>query len=190
MAKHHCELKWLSSPAKVFHGTMVAAMAFEFAKRNVSAFAGYKEESRNRRLAVVNSQTLQSSWNEVRGRLRNRWNQLAGDELNVFDGNVDRLVGFIQRKTGEARSAIENFLEEATTEGSSAISGAMESARTAAHQAVTQVQATARQAVNTAQKGYENAQEMVERRPIESAAVCFGSGLLAGVIIGLVMRSR
>lgn len=139
---------------------------------------------------MVNSQTLQGSWNEVKGRLRNRWNQLTGDELNTFDGNVDRLVGLIQRKTGEARTAIESFLEEASANGSSAISGAMESARVAAHQAASQVQATTRQAVETAQKGYENAQEMVQRRPIESAAICFGSGLLAGVIVGLCMRSR
>ncbi len=139
---------------------------------------------------MVNSQTLQGSWNEVKGRLRNRWNQLSGDELNVFDGNVDQLVGLIQRKTGEARGAIESFLEEASSNGSSAISGAMESARAAAHQAASQVQATTKQAVDTAQKGYENAQEMVQRRPMESAAICFGSGLLAGVIIGLSMRSR
>jgi uncharacterized protein YjbJ (UPF0337 family) len=94
---------------------------------------------------MVNAQTLKGSWNEVKGRLRTRWSQLSGDELGAFDGNVDQLVGLIQRKTGEARTAIE---------------------------------------------GVENAQDMVQRRPIESAAICFGSGLLAGVIIGLCMRSR
>lgn len=139
---------------------------------------------------MVNAQTLQGSWNEVKGRLRTRWNQLSGDELGAFDGNVDRLVGMIQRKTGEARSAIESFLEEATSNGSSVISGAMESARAAAHQASDQVQTATRQAVDSAKRGVENAQEMVQRRPIESAAICFGSGLLAGVVIGLCMRSR
>jgi uncharacterized protein YjbJ (UPF0337 family) len=139
---------------------------------------------------MVNAQTLQGSWNEIKGQLRNRWNQLSGEELGNFDGNVDRLVGLIQRKTGEARSAIESFLEEATSNGSSVISGAMDSARNAAHYASDQVQATTRQAMDTARKGVENAQEMVQRRPIESAAICFGSGLLAGVVIGLAMRSR
>lgn len=139
---------------------------------------------------MVNAQTLQGSWNEVKGRLRTRWNQLSGDELGAFDGNVDQLVGLIQRKTGEARSAIESFLEEASANGSSAISGAMESAKNAAHYATDQVSVTGRQAMDSARKGVENAQDMVQRRPIESAAVCFGSGLLAGVIIGLFMRSR
>jgi uncharacterized protein YjbJ (UPF0337 family) len=139
---------------------------------------------------MVNAQTLKGSWNEVKGRLRTRWSQLSGDELGAFDGNVDQLVGLIQRKTGEARTAIESFLEEASANGSSAISGAMESAKNAAQYATDQVSQTSRQAVDTARKGVENAQDMVQRRPIESAAVCFGSGLLAGVIIGLFMRSR
>lgn len=139
---------------------------------------------------MVNAQTLQGSWNEVKGRLRNRWNQLTGDELGSFDGNVDRLVGLIQRKTGEARSAIESFLEEASSNGSSVISGAMESARNAAHYASDQVQTGTRQAMDTARKGVESAQDIVQRKPLESAAICFGSGLLAGVILGLCMRSR
>jgi ElaB/YqjD/DUF883 family membrane-anchored ribosome-binding protein len=41
-----------------------------------------------------------------------------------------------------------------------------------------------------AQRGINDAQEIVQRRPMESLAVCFGSGLLAGVILGLMMRSR
>jgi uncharacterized protein YjbJ (UPF0337 family) len=143
-----------------------------------------------RSFVMVNSQTLQGNWNEVKGLLRNRWNQLSGDDLHMFDGNVDRLVGLIQRKTGEARQAIEQFLEEASANGASAISGTMESARQAAQYASNQVQATARTAVDTAKRGYEDAQEIVQRRPVESAAVLFGSGLLAGVVIGLLMRSR
>jgi len=31
--------------------------------------------------------------------------QLTNDEVQSFDGNVDSLVGMIQRKTGEARNA-------------------------------------------------------------------------------------
>jgi uncharacterized protein YjbJ (UPF0337 family) len=139
---------------------------------------------------MVNAQTLQGNWNEIKGRIRTKWGQLTGDELSSFDGNVDRLVGLIQRKTGEARSAIESFLEEATASGGSTISGAMETARTAAKQAAEQVQETSRQAVDMAQRGINDAQEIVQRRPMESLAVCFGSGLLAGVILGLMMRSR
>lgn len=139
---------------------------------------------------MVNSQTLQGNWNEVKGRLRTKWSQLTGDELGNFDGNVDQLVGMIQRKTGEARTAIETFLEQATADGSSALAGAVDSARSAANYAAGQVKSTTKHAVENAQKGYEDAQEMVQRRPIESVAVCFASGLVAGVVLGLLMRSR
>jgi ElaB/YqjD/DUF883 family membrane-anchored ribosome-binding protein len=31
---------------------------------------------------------------------------------------------------------------------------------------------------------------MVKERPAESVAVCFGAGVLAGLMLGLIMRSR
>jgi ElaB/YqjD/DUF883 family membrane-anchored ribosome-binding protein len=30
----------------------------------------------------------------------------------------------------------------------------------------------------------------VKERPVESVAVCFGAGVLAGVVLGLMLRSR
>jgi hypothetical protein len=41
---------------------------------------------------------------------------LTNDDVQSFDGNVDRLMGLIQRKTGEAES-VERFLNEVTTNG-------------------------------------------------------------------------
>ena len=39
-------------------------------------------------------------------------------------------------------------------------------------------------------EGYEEAQRMVRRRPAESVAVAFGTGLVVGLIVGLVASSR
>ena len=41
-----------------------------------------------------------------------------------------------------------------------------------------------------AREGYEQAHEVVRRRPAESVAVAFGTGLLVGVIVGLIARSK
>src|SRR5437899_3320409 len=68
---------------------------------------------------MINQQTLQGNWNEIKGKLRSKWGQLTNDELQSFDGNVDRLVGIIQRKTGEARNSVEHFLEEVSANGAS-----------------------------------------------------------------------
>jgi uncharacterized protein YjbJ (UPF0337 family) len=151
--------------------------------------------------AMVNQQTLQGNWNEIKGKLRNKWGQLTNDDLQSAHGNVDQLVGLIQRKTGEARSSIEQFLDEATSGGSSAFSQAADTAREYAHQAMDQVQQRSQQAAEQFRQGYdqagealrhgyEEAEEMIRERPAESAAVCFGVGMLVGVVLGLALRSR
>ena len=150
---------------------------------------------------MVNEQTLQGNWNELKGKLRNKWGQLTNDDLQQAQGNVDSLVGMIQRRTGEARSAIEKFLEEATAGGGNAFNQAAETARDYAHQAMEAMQDRSKQATETfrrgydqaadqVRRGYEQTEEMIKDRPAESAAVCFGVGMLVGVILGLSLRSR
>jgi len=139
---------------------------------------------------MVNEQTLQGNWNEIKGKLRTKWGQLTNDELQTFDGNVERLVGLIQRKTGEGRSAIERYLEELSANGASSISQAAESVREYATQAAGKMQETSRQAAESLRHGYEEAEHMVKERPFESMAVCFGSGVFVGVLVGLLLRSR
>ena len=137
---------------------------------------------------MVNTQTLQGNWNEIKGKLKNKWGQLTGDDLQSFNGNVDQLVGLIQRKTGEARSSVERFLEELTSNGSSSISQAAESVREYATQAATEASKRAGEAAESVRHGYQEAERMIRQRPAESAAVCFGTGVLVGVLLGLVLR--
>src|SRR5207244_1422877 len=135
----------------------------------------------------VNQQTLQGNWNEIKGKLRNKWGQLTNDDLQSAHGNVDQLIGLIQRKTGEARNSVEHFLEELTSNGSSAFGQATETAREYAHQAMDSVQERSKQAAETFRRGYEEAaksmrhgydqaEELIKERPTESLAVCFGIG--------------
>ena len=56
---------------------------------------------------MLNQQTLQGNWNEIKGKLQSKWGTLTDDDIAIFNGNVDQLVGTIQRKTGEARASIE-----------------------------------------------------------------------------------
>lgn len=150
---------------------------------------------------MVNQQTLQGNWNEIQGKLRSKWGQLTNDDLQTAHGNIDQLIGLIQRKTGEARGSVESFLEEATASGASAFGQAAETAREYAQQAMETVHERSKHAAESFRKGYdkaaesvregyEHAEEMVKQRPAESAAVCFGVGMLVGVILGLALRSR
>jgi uncharacterized protein YjbJ (UPF0337 family) len=137
---------------------------------------------------MVNTQTLQGNWNEIRGKLKSKWGQLTGDDLQSFNGNVDQLVGLIQRKTGEARSSVEHFLEELTTNGSASLSQAAETVREYATQAASETSRRASEAAESVRHGYQEAEKMIRQRPAESAAVCFGTGVLVGVLLGLVLR--
>jgi uncharacterized protein YjbJ (UPF0337 family) len=140
--------------------------------------------------AMVNAQTLQGNWNEIKGKLRTKWGQLTNDELQSFSGNVDQLVGTIQRKTGEARNSIEHYLEELSSNGASAFSQASETVREYAQQAAGAVQDTSKKAAESMRQGYEDAEEMIRQRPGESIAVCFGIGMVVGLLLGLSVRGR
>jgi uncharacterized protein YjbJ (UPF0337 family) len=138
----------------------------------------------------LNQQTLQGNWKEIKGKLRERWGQLSNDELESAHGNVEQLVGFIQRRTGEARESVEGFLEKITTDGASVLAKTTESARKFAETAQESVQDAAKQATEAIKSGYAKTEMTVQQRPMESLAVCFGVGLISGIVVGLMMRSR
>ncbi len=137
---------------------------------------------------MINQSTLQGNWNEIKGKLRKHWGQLSNDDIQHFNGNVEELVGLIQRKTGETRSAVEDFLDELTASGASAVSAAAENARQYVQDASERIQERSRQAMDTVRTTYEDAEEMVRQRPSESLAICFGVGLCVGLLCGLSLR--
>lgn len=150
---------------------------------------------------MLNQQVLRGHWNEIQGRLLDRWGELTDNELKEFDGNAAQLVGMIQRKTGEAREEVENYLEEIVANSGSTIEKASEAVRQSvqsvaenvseyAAQASETAKATAAKATEQVREGYKQTEELVRRRPVESLSVCFGAGLVTGVIVGLVLRSR
>jgi len=139
---------------------------------------------------MVDVQALQGHWNEIRGEIRKRWGQLTDEDVQSFEGDLDGLMGRIQEKTGESREAIEHHLEQLTSNGSSAMGRAAEAAGHYASQAAEAVAAAPRYVAHKLRGGYSEAEDLVRRRPAESLAVVFGSGLIAGVILGLLVRSK
>ncbi len=148
---------------------------------------------------MVNQQVLKGHWDEIKGKLRAHWAALSDDDLEQCSGNLQQIVGVIQSKTGESRDKIENYLEEIVAESGGDMDATSSSPREYVRQAATTVQQTAREAGERAQhaaqqvresmrEGYAEAEQIVRQRPIESLAVCFGAGLIAGVIVGLTLR--
>jgi ElaB/YqjD/DUF883 family membrane-anchored ribosome-binding protein len=103
---------------------------------------------------------------------------------------MEQLVGIIQRKTGEGRESIEKFLQQTSGNAASAMGTAADTVLDYAQQASESVQNTAKQAVHQVRAGYDEAERFVQNRPAESLLVCFGLGLITGVVIALSIRSR
>jgi uncharacterized protein YjbJ (UPF0337 family) len=130
-------------------------------------------------MMVINAQELQGQWNKLRGLVKERWGQLTEDDLQIPGGNLDQLVSLIQQKTGEGREAIERFLTDMTARGSSAAAHAAEAVDLYAHQAGDRLR-----------ERIDRAEGLVRHHPAQSVVTAFGIGLVAGLIVGLALRSR
>jgi uncharacterized protein YjbJ (UPF0337 family) len=139
---------------------------------------------------MITRQELEGQWNQVKGRVKERWGELTENDLQQVKGDADQLVGVIQQRTGETRRQIEDFLDSVMSEGASTVSRAAETAREYADQAGAAVRDGYEHVAESVRAGYDEAQTMVRRNPVESVAVAFGAGIITGVIVGLVLRSR
>ena len=129
---------------------------------------------------------VEGNWKQVKGKVKEKWGQLTDDDLTMQGGNVDQLVGKIQQRTGEAREAIEKYLGDLAS-GTSSLA---ESARGYAAQAGDRLRENYGQFADAAGRRYEMAEDMVRHNPGQSVAAAFGIGLVAGVVVGLALRSR
>jgi uncharacterized protein YjbJ (UPF0337 family) len=128
---------------------------------------------------MIADEQVTGNWNQLKGKIQERWGQITDDELQEVEGQVGQLVGLIQQKTGQTRQQIEQTLDKFCEECGWRFSEAADRAGEAV-----------RAAAGRAREGYVEAQRLVRQRPAEAVAVAFGTGLIAGVIVGLMVRSR
>jgi uncharacterized protein YjbJ (UPF0337 family) len=121
---------------------------------------------------------VMGNWNQVKGKVKQKWGQLTDDELSEVEGNFDQLIGLVQQKTGQAREQIERVLGEISDQAGGSFTQATEAAREYAGLRERTMQ------------GYEQAADMIRSRPAESVAVAFGTGILLGIVVGLIAGSR
>ncbi|MEX2171833.1 MAG: CsbD family protein [Pirellulales bacterium] len=137
---------------------------------------------------MITKEELQGSWNGIKGKLKERWGQITDNEWREASGNVDQLVGLIQRKTGEARTQIEGFIDRLVNHSSTDQITDEAAAYTA--QATAAIQDFKERLSETMQEQLSQAEDLVRRRPTESLLAALGTGLVVGVVIGCLSRSR
>ncbi len=128
---------------------------------------------------MVTQEQIHGHWNELIGRIKQRWGEVTDSELEQVEGDFEQLVGLIQRKTGETRAEVEQWLDHASDKTSSQARRTVEAVQHAAEDARTRVR-----------EGYTSTRHAIRRHPAKSVALAFGAGLAIGAVIGLLSRSR
>ncbi|MGY6741913.1 MAG: CsbD family protein [Cecembia sp.] len=53
---------------------------------------------------------IKGNWNELKGKLKERYAELTDDDLVYAEGQEDQLLGKIQKKTGAAKEELSKLL--------------------------------------------------------------------------------
>jgi len=61
---------------------------------------------------VMNEDTLKGQWNQLKGKVREKWGMLTNDDLNLIQGKSEQLVGRIQERYGITRDEAERQVNE------------------------------------------------------------------------------
>lgn len=137
---------------------------------------------------MMNQQVLEGSWKELKGMLRERWGQLRDDELDAAAGNVERLMGLIQRKTGESRESIDQFLSQAGSECQSLWHRTEKMMKDYSESTMDGAEDLGQEAMKRLHAGYVQSERFVRQYPLETLVVCLGVGVVAGVVASALTR--
>lgn len=58
----------------------------------------------------MNKMQLKGSWNEFKGKVKEKWGKLTDDDLKEVEGNYDQLVGKLQQRYGYEKEKAEEEL--------------------------------------------------------------------------------
>ncbi|HYR59229.1 MAG TPA: CsbD family protein [Chthoniobacteraceae bacterium] len=55
---------------------------------------------------------LKGNWNEVKGKLKQKYGNLTDDDLTFSEGKEDELLGRIQKRLGKSKEEVRRMIEE------------------------------------------------------------------------------
>ncbi|SDK65398.1 Uncharacterized conserved protein YjbJ, UPF0337 family [Catalinimonas alkaloidigena] len=60
----------------------------------------------------MNNLSIKGSWNETKGKLKQKYGQLTDDDLVFEEGKEDELLGRLQKKTGKTKDEIRKVIAD------------------------------------------------------------------------------
>ena len=64
------------------------------------------------RIVSVMKLQMKGSWNEIKGKLKQKYGQLTDDDLTFADGKEDELLGRLQKRLGRTKDELRSEIEE------------------------------------------------------------------------------
>jgi len=55
---------------------------------------------------------IKGNWNEIKGKLKQKYGQLTDDDLTFAQGKDDELLGRLQKRLGQSKEDIRKAIEE------------------------------------------------------------------------------
>lgn len=139
---------------------------------------------------MITKEEIQGNWNSFVGGVQKRYSEITGDDLAAVKGNIQQMAGVIQRKTGQARDDIESYLKSLSSDASGSIQHVSEMASNMASRANEGLRDGYNYVTDKSREGYDNARATVRQKPIETLAIAFGLGVVAGLVAGCSIFGR
>jgi len=54
---------------------------------------------------------LKGNWNEIKGKLKQKYGQLTDDDLAFAEGKDDELLGRLQKRLGQSKEDLRRYIE-------------------------------------------------------------------------------
>ncbi|TWT37132.1 hypothetical protein KOR34_20790 [Posidoniimonas corsicana] len=133
---------------------------------------------------------LRIGWDDLKSKVRDAWSQLGEEDLSAFQGDLQQLVGWIQQRTGQSGEEIANCLAGLDER----FRPVLKQFASAARECYDHASTASAETVDRLREGVEvrraRAELAVRKHPMESVAVAFGAGVVAGALVALVLRSK
>jgi uncharacterized protein YjbJ (UPF0337 family) len=63
-------------------------------------------------MQIMNTLQIKGTWNEVKGKLKQKYGQLTDDDLLFTEGKEDELYGRLQTKLGKTKEEIRKVIQD------------------------------------------------------------------------------
>lgn len=65
----------------------------------------------NLKYRFMNKQEIKGSWNEMKGKLKQKYGELTDDDLTYAEGKEDELYGRLQQKLGKTKDEVKKEID-------------------------------------------------------------------------------